>query len=210
MTVQPNPNFSRCMRQFNLRVLMIWQFFSRQMQSFDTVRCVDIVCFSSNWPLRSAFALTAAPLGCRSYSCGHYKVQAHSIPHWFSSVWHFFFCTCKTHWVYILSYCVCADYKWNTSPMDVLTFVSSSSVSSYSFIGWPATPSWRRAPWERRSNEGEEGSRWPLLVLFRWASIYASQWPPLSQSEREYVWNTDLVKNKNVETAAISPTAPAG
>lgn len=107
-------------------------------------------------------------------------------------VFDMFFFTCKTHWVYILCYCMCADYKWNTSPMDVLTFVSSS----HSFIGWPATPSWRRAPWERRSNEGEEGSRWPLLVLFRWASIYASQWPPLSQSEREYVWNTDFLKNK--------------
>lgn len=167
---------------------------SRHTQSFDTIRCVDIVRFRSNWKLPSAFALCCRIVtpGCISYSRGHYKVQAHSIPHWFRSVWHVFFFTCKTHWVYILCYCMCADYKWNSSPMDVLTFVSSS----HSFIGWPATPSWRRAPWERRSNEGEEGSRWPLLVLFRWASIYASQWPPLSQSEREYVWNTDLLKNK--------------
>lgn len=51
--------------------------------------------------------------------------------------------------------------------MEFLTSVSAS----HSYIRWPTTPRWRQAPWVFGRNEGQEGSWWPLLVLFRWALI---------------------------------------
>lgn len=141
---------------------------------------------------------SAAAQSHRSYSRSHYKVQAHSIPHWFSSVWlpffFFFFLALAKHIGCISSATVCVPTINETLPLWM-----SSPLS-------PPPPTVSSGGQPHQAGDGHHGSAGVMRERRAAGDPYWSYSgePPFmlgnglrSLSRRgNIVWNTDLVKNK--------------
>lgn len=65
------------------------------------------------------------------------------------------------------------NLSWKTNFSLLRVFSDIYFCPPHSCIEWPTSPDWRQSSRKHRHNEREEDGWWPLLVLFRWALIYA-------------------------------------